>query len=381
MSVSQSSVSSTPEQSEDFQESSEETSQDSEEVPMETPAQEPADGGRKKRTTLTHEIVTRFLEEFNKPDRSTIKNTAEKVGISFTTAKKLLRDIRCGNYDCGDMIVYHAMPKGRKPVRNEKNETRVKEVLTQSTTVTLEKAKEILAAENINMSRATICRIAKDQDLSYQKTTSRAGVVFTRDSIEKRHDYAVQVDGIPNHLVWFLDETEFTLHIAPLRAWSKRGKTPVQPVPANRQTNLSLLMCIGHDGVKYTAHRDGAFTAKAFLESIRALSRQFPEVRHGEVTLVMDNAPIHRARCVVDYLNRKGINYLYLPPYSPDLNPIENVFGVLKAKYRSMGIPTTRDEMTQQVASAIDELRLDMLPFYARMRSFVRKGLNRESFE
>ena len=60
---------------------------------------------------------------------------------------------------------------------------------------------------------------------------------------------------------------------------------------------------------------------------------------------------------------------------------MENVFGVLKAKYRSMGIPTTRDEMTQQVASAIDELRLDMLPFYGRMRSFVRKGLNRESFD
>ena len=91
-------------------------------------------------------------------------------------------------------------------------------------------------------------------------------------------------------------------------------------------------MCIGHDGIKYYTRRDGAFTVKAFLASITALAHRFPQVRHGEVTLVMDNAPIHHAKCVVDNMERKGIKYMYLPPYSPDLNPIENVFGVLKRK-------------------------------------------------
>ena len=82
----------------------------------------------------------------------------------------------------------------------------------------------------------------------------------------------------------------------------------------------------------------------------------------------------------MDYLDRKGINFLFLPPYTPDLYPIDNVFFVLKSKYRRMVIPTTRPEMTDQVARAIDDLDVDMLPFYRRMRSFVQKALNRESF-
>ena len=106
--------------------------------------------------------------------------------------------------------------------------------------MTLEKVKDVLAAEGINMSRATICRIAKDQDLSYQKTTSRAAVVFTRDMTEKRHDYAVQVDGIPDRLDWFLDETGFNLHLAPDRAWAKEGKRLSRSF---RQTARRISLC------------------------------------------------------------------------------------------------------------------------------------------
>ena len=313
MSLSEHSPTITPEQSEDFQESSEDSAQADAELEVQERAQEQAGDRKKKRTTVTHEIVTRFLEEYNQSDRGTIKSIAEKVGISYTTAKKLLREIRRGDHDCEDMILYRPTMKGRKTVQTEENCRRVKEILTQSTTVTLGKAKEVLDAEDIHMSRATISRIANDQNLSYKKTASKAGVVFTTESVEQRHEYAVQVDGIPNDRVWFLDETGFNLHTAPLRAWSERGKTPVQPVPANRQKNLSVLMCIGVDGVKFHERRDGAFTSKSFLAAIKALARRFPEVRHGEVTLVMDNAPIHKARCVWDYLDRKGINFSSCP--------------------------------------------------------------------
>ena len=269
MSLSEHSPTITPEQSEDFQESSEDSAQADAELEVQERAQEQAGDRKKKRTTVTHEIVTRFLEEYNQSDRGTIKSIAEKVGISYTTAKKLLREIRRGDHDCEDMILYRPTMKGRKSVQPDQNCRRVKEVLTQSTTVTLGKAKEVLEAEDIHMSRATISRIANDKNLSDKKTASKAGVVFPAESVDQRHEYAVQVDGIPNDRVWFLDETGFNLHTAPLRAWSERGKTPVQPVPANRQKNLSVLMCIGVDGVKFHERRDGAFTAKSFLASIK----------------------------------------------------------------------------------------------------------------
>ena len=95
----------------------------------------------------------------------------------------------------------------------------------------------------------------------------------------------------PEEQLWFLDESEFNLHTAPLRAWSQRGETPVQPVHANRQRNVTLLMVVTPDGIKHFELRDGAFKARAFQASMRALARLYCEPGRGEVTLVMDNAP------------------------------------------------------------------------------------------
>ena len=248
--------------------------------------------------------------------------------------------------------------------------------------MTLEKAKEVLAAENIHMNRATISRIAKDQKLSYQKTTSRAAFVFTRDGIEKRHDYVVKVDEIPNNLVWYLDESGFNLHIVPDRSWAKKGKTPVQRVNANRQRNLSLLMCIGHDGVKSYELRDGAFTSKTFLAYIKRLAHRFPEVRHGRVTLVMDNARINHARATSAFLLEKNIRHIFLPAYSPELNPIENVFGVLKARYRRRGVVHSEGHMKRRIKNIIDQMKdgLDVQTFHDHMRRFVQMAMNRQPF-
>ena len=78
-------------------------------------------------------------------------------------------------------------------------------------------------------------------------------------------------------------------------------------------------MVIAPDGIKYFALRDGAFDSKAFLASMRALVRQFRVLRRGEVTLLMDNARIHKARRVTDSFREKVVEYRYLPLYK-DLN-------------------------------------------------------------
>ena len=317
MSFSQSSENLTPDQSEAEQEFAQALSEEPADWSAEESVQDPAQQRRKKRTTITQEIVCRFLAEFNKPERATINAIAATVGISESAAKNILRKIGNGDYDCGEKILYRPKKKGRKPVRNEANERRVVEVLTYATTMTMEKAKDVLALENINMSVATISRIAHDQGLSFQKTTSRAGVVFTPDMIRKRHDYAVIVDEIPDEQLWYINGSGFNLHIAPLRAWAPKGTPPTQKVVANREANLTLLMVIGPDGIKYFELLDGAFDSKAFLASMRALVRRFRVLRPGEVTLVMDNARIHKAMGVTHFFREKGVEFQYLPHTLP----------------------------------------------------------------
>ena len=70
--------------------------------------------------------------------------------------------------------------------------------------------------------------------------TSMDGVVFTRDNIEQRYNYAVLVNRIPDEQLWFLDESGFNLHTAPLRAWAQKGRPPTQQVVANRETKLTV---------------------------------------------------------------------------------------------------------------------------------------------
>ena len=161
MSISHSPEDLTPDQSES-QEPTEDLSDDpvdwSTEEPAEKPAGEPEDRTRKRTRSPKRTFVA--SSEYNKQRRSPLNKIAEAVGISYHTAKNLSLKIRWGEYDCGGKILYPPKKRGRKPVRMEANERRVSEVLTRSTTMTLRKAKDVLAAENINMSIATLenCR-------------------------------------------------------------------------------------------------------------------------------------------------------------------------------------------------------------------------------
>ena len=88
--------------------------------------------------------------------------------------------------------------------------------------------------------------------------------------------------------------------------------------------------------------KDGAYTASDFVVFLEALAASFPEVLRGEVCLVMDNARIHHSVLAREFLEENHIRHIFLPPYSPDLNPIENVFGFSRRSTGSRVSPKTR---------------------------------------
>ena len=96
----------------------------------------------------------------------------------------------------------------------------------------------------------------------------------------------------------------------------------------------------------------------------------------------MDNARIHHARSATEFLHEKNIKHIFLPPYSPELNPIENCFGVLKARYRRRGVVHSEGQMKRRIKNVVEEMNedLDVLPFYDHMRRFVEMAMNRQPF-
>ena len=112
--------------------------------------------------------------------------------------------------------------------------------------MTVARAKAELHRRGVDMSSSTIWRIStKLLHLSHKKISTKPAVVFDDQVTEQRFDYAQRVNELPDQELWFLDESGFNLHIAPLRCWAPKGtRPPVLAVPTNRGVNVSLLMCI-----------------------------------------------------------------------------------------------------------------------------------------
>ena len=96
----------------------------------------------------------------------------------------------------------------------------------------------------------------------------------------------------------------------------------------------------------------------------------------------MDNARIHHARDVAAFLANNEIRHMFLPRSSPDLNPIENLFGTIKSRFRRRGVVRTNQQLKTRLRRTIDEVdnELDFQKYYNQMRVYVQKALNRQDF-
>lgn len=113
--------------------------------------------------------------------------------------------------------------------------------------------------------------------------------------------------------------------------WSPRGTTPSQVTKFHRDQRYQILPAYAQDGIVlsriYQGSTDASFF-KDFMDELLHYTNPFP----GEKSvIVMDNASFHRSQDIEQMCLEAGVKLVYLPPYSPDLNPIEEFFAELKA--------------------------------------------------
>ena len=137
--------------------------------------------------------------------------------------------------------------------------------------------------------------------------------------------------GIDASQLVFVDEMGANTSLSPLYGWSRRGERAHLKAPRNWGTNLTLLASITREGMGPCLVVEGATTREVFetyLEHVMVAS-----LRPGQV-MVMDNLSSHKGGRVKDLVEGRGCELLYLPPYSPDLNPIEQAFSKVKGLLR-----------------------------------------------
>lgn len=147
----------------------------------------------------------------------------------------------------------------------------------------------------------------------------------------------------------FLDETGAWLDMPRLYGWAKRSERLSDMVTKGRKGKVSLIAAISAQGLdsQRCFHFEGVVNGAAFLTYLEQVLA--PSLEPGSV-VVMDNFSVHHSKQVRHILEQADCTLVYLPTYSPDLNPIELLFAKVKAylrKLRAQTLEALKDAFTQ----------------------------------
>jgi transposase len=149
--------------------------------------------------------------------------------------------------------------------------------------------------------------------------------------VKRREDwFEGQLDLDPGHLV-FIDETWASTNMARTRGRAPRGQRLRAAVPHGHWKTTTFIAGLRQDGMVAPFVVDGAINRHAFETYVARVL--VPELQPDDI-VIMDNLSSHKGPRVRQMIEAAGAKLLYLPPYSPDFNPIENAFAKLKALLR-----------------------------------------------
>jgi transposase len=146
----------------------------------------------------------------------------------------------------------------------------------------------------------------------------------------------------------FIDETGATTKMARLRGRSKRGERCRAAIPHGHWKTTTFTAGLRLGGLTAPMVLDGPMNGSAFRAYVDQVL--VPTLEPGDV-VIMDNLPAHKVSGVREAIEAAGATRLLLPPYSPDLNPIEQAFAKLKARLRKAAA-RTRDALWNAIADA-----------------------------
>ena len=153
----------------------------------------------------------------------------------------------------------------------------------------------------------------------------------------------------PKRLI-FIDETGTSTAMARVRGRAKRGHRLIGKVPHGHWKTMTFLAGLSPDGFVAPFVIDRPVNGDIFQDWIERCL--VPVLKPGD-TVIMDNLPAHKRDTVRTTIEAAGASLLYLPPYSPDLNPIEMAFSKLKALLRKAS-ERTIDDLWKRIGKLID---------------------------
>ena len=170
----------------------------------------------------------------------------------------------------------------------------------------------------------------------------------------------------PNRLV-FIDETWIKTNMAPLRGWGVKGKRLRGFTPHGHWRTMTFLAALRCDRITAPFVIDGPINGAWFRTYVDTLL--VPTLKPGDI-VVMDNLGSHKGKAVRQAITAAGARLWFLPPYSPDLNPIEQTFAKIKHWMR-MAQTRNRDDAWRQVGHLLDTITSDECANYFKNAGYA----------
>jgi len=167
-----------------------------------------------------------------------------------------------------------------------------------------------------------------------------------------RTDWQRRQPELRRQKIWFLDETGVNLSLARSFGRAFGGQRALGNVPKNYGQSITVVGAMREDGRLATLEVRGATDELVMLAFIREILS--PVLEPGDV-IVMDNLTSHKTRRVQAAFAELGVEVLYLPPYSPDLNPIEMCWSKFKAILRQMAA-RSYDALSEAISNALKKI-------------------------
>lgn len=157
---------------------------------------------------------------------------------------------------------------------------------------------------------------------------------------------------LPTDAIVVIDERGTRIGMTPLYARAPRGQRAVDRSPRNYGHTYSLIAAMSLQGMHASMVLEGAVDQIAFLAYLREFL--LPTLRPGQL-IIMDNLSVHKGTSVQHLIETHGCHILFLPPYSPDLSPIEKAFAKIKTFLRRRKA-LTPDALHDAIAAALDTI-------------------------
>jgi len=289
------------------------------------------------------DLRCRILDAYERKEGSQ-REVSRRFGVSFEYVRKIRKQWRGSGQK-------ERMPQsrhGRLSRMTDAVQERLRGWLREQPDRTLAELQEQLQASGVVASRSRIGQVLQQMGLR-QKKTLPAAERDTEANRKRREEFLATITAIPVEKLIFLDESGVTTQMT--RQWGRapKGERILETTPQGRWTVLTTLGAMSLRGIDAAMTIPSATDGDIFRVYVKQVLS--PKLKPGDA-VVMDNLSAHKVAGIRRQIEACGARLIYLPPYSPDLNPIEQAWSKFKQFLRSAKARTDQ-ALDQAVSDAL----------------------------